>query len=983
MLLLLAYLTGAGYPTPVPRGVAALPASGMVGLEARHSWAVWQNLAQLPLLTTGNRASMTSSYCREGCRFDRHSHAAPKFMRILAEEGVLFEDWGAGVISRIWMTMGEGVSTPLDPSILIRITVDGQIVVEMPLPDFFKGDQAPFLFPMNGDRDSSSGGNFCYTPIPYRDGCRISLLNARAKRFWFQISHHRIFDRERVTGFDGSEELDYWRRLLGQPGANPWEGIASPLLGGSVIIEPGGEVELLQRAGSDVVYAMTLRVPSAYWSSLHLEITMDDTSRVSMPLSDFFAVGARYDTPTRSLFLGFEGIHLYCYFPMPFFCSARITLSDPHGHLSQPLAVTYQFQSAGFAAPSNAGYFTAIGKAATVSLGQSYTLFDLQGRGKWVGLFAEMGSVGNPSLNYLEGDERVFLDGSETPQFHGTGVEDFFNGGFYFRDAGNQPEPFQLALHGMIYHLSENGESTTAMYRFMAADAVSFETGARAELEAGPRSNIAMRAKTVAYFYLDDPTPARMPREKRSPHQTRPYSSGEPLQVETSLGPPVSRAAAILFADPLLEDYFLRGVWLERVSGDPIPYDSDADGTITQDEALAVTGSVDIGFLAIAAFDELRFFSNISSLRITASAAVELQLEDLAELTHLLLTRNDNLVRVWLCDLSALKHLEWRGNDALTELVLIDTTALETVISDNNPILTFPFLDGLARLQNLKIARGTIEMIDLGDLAELREVVLADLPALTSLALQNLPDLEHLRVTSCPSLAWLELDGLPGLRAIELKANPLLAHLVAANNQNLEAVILGNNRRLDLLSLIDLPLLKWLDAAENLLTRLHISQCPALEGIRLTHNHLESLNNLEVLPELEWLDSADNLLRCLPGMPNNLTFLDLYGNRIMNLANPQLPRDLVFAELGLNHILEISGLTQAPGFLTEPVDYLGLTKNFLNGGDCKTIVTLADRSQQSGAVFSFQTQRLAYLLWPEYQVLDLIRNGFQPLDCLQ
>ncbi len=42
-------------------------------------------------------------------------------------------------------------------------------------------------------------------------------------------------------------------------------------------------------------------------------------------------------------------------------------------------------------------------------------------------------TTGN-TADFLEGDERVFVDGQESPHIYGTGTEDFYEGGFYFRD---------------------------------------------------------------------------------------------------------------------------------------------------------------------------------------------------------------------------------------------------------------------------------------------------------------------------------------------------------------------------------------------------------------------------------------------------------------------------------------------------------------------------------------------------------------------
>ena len=105
---------------------------------------------------------LRSSHCLSGGRFDRHSGSGERYIRRDGNQGVIFEEPGAGAITRIWMTTGEGTSKDLDPSVTIRIYLDGKSVpiVELPLPDLFNGSTPPFLFPLVGNRPISSGGNF-------------------------------------------------------------------------------------------------------------------------------------------------------------------------------------------------------------------------------------------------------------------------------------------------------------------------------------------------------------------------------------------------------------------------------------------------------------------------------------------------------------------------------------------------------------------------------------------------------------------------------------------------------------------------------------------------------------------------------------------------------------------------------------------------------------------------------------------------------
>ena len=88
-------------------------------------WETWEDLHRLAELHDGHQALLRSSRCPDGCRYDRHSAGDWRYLYIDGDEGVIFEETGAGAITRIWMTMGEGLSVPLDPDIRLRVYVDG------------------------------------------------------------------------------------------------------------------------------------------------------------------------------------------------------------------------------------------------------------------------------------------------------------------------------------------------------------------------------------------------------------------------------------------------------------------------------------------------------------------------------------------------------------------------------------------------------------------------------------------------------------------------------------------------------------------------------------------------------------------------------------------------------------------------------------------------------------------------------------------
>jgi hypothetical protein len=481
----------------------------LAGTPARAAglpWEIWNDLHGLAEVHPGQRVLLRSSRCPSGCRYDRHSDGDWRFIRMDGDEGVIFEEAGAGAITRIWMTMGQGVSQPLAASVQLRIYVDGDPlpVLDVPLPDLFDGSTPPFLPPMVGNRETSSGGNFSYVPIPYRDGCRVTLVGAEQERIWYQINHHRLAEPGGIVSFAAEDDLSEWRALLDSPGQDPWR--LTDDLAGSVtvaddlVLAPGETQSLARFKGPDSLTALRFWLPEKAWPDVELRLEFDGNERVKLPLSDFFAIGSGGMDGTRSLLLGVDQDgSLYSYFPMPYFKQAEILLTNRAPADSKPLPIEYELRLAGRKPSRESGLFGAQRWVDhETPIGVDMPLLRLEGEGKWVGLFAQLGSVNTPRRDYLEGDERVFLDGSFHPEIYGTGTEDMFNGGFYF-DRG----PFRLALHGAPYHqFLENGEDQTAMYRLMLTDGVTFASSLYAGLEGGPTANRSVRARTIAYYYL-------------------------------------------------------------------------------------------------------------------------------------------------------------------------------------------------------------------------------------------------------------------------------------------------------------------------------------------------------------------------------------------------------------------------------------------------------------------------------------------------
>lgn len=487
--------------------------AGVASADGLLPWEIWRDLGEIARLRLDHQVVMRSSRCPDGCAYDRHSDGDSRFIRTLGDEGVIFEIEGAGAITRMWMTQGEnGISEPLDENTRLRLTLDGSAtpVIDLPLPEVF-GVQPPFTPPLAVDRLDSSGGNIAYVPMAFRDGCRLSLVGAEAERIWFQISGHRLASPDGVSSFTGGEDLTDWRTLLESPGADPWvDGATHPSFSGVIGLDPGETAIVADLVGPDSLTGLRFDLLRSVWSEVTLTLVFDETERTELTLDDFFAIGRAGDQATRAVMIGAgDDGELYSYFPMPFFRSARVELGLADS-AQNPVEIDFVIRRRNQIPARDSGIFGAQLRVVDPSVpGLDSSIATIAGPGRWVGLFLEAGSIGSQSQAFLEGDERVFADDSPHPALYGTGVEDFFGGGFYYRVDGTTSTPFRRALHGMTYDLTDSAGRAMGMYRLMLTDAPVFGAHLEVGLEGGPVNQTPVRFRAVSYFYRRSTPPAR------------------------------------------------------------------------------------------------------------------------------------------------------------------------------------------------------------------------------------------------------------------------------------------------------------------------------------------------------------------------------------------------------------------------------------------------------------------------------------------
>ncbi len=419
-----------------------------------------------------------SSYDRTGGNDDGFS-GRYSFLRKEGDGLVIAELKGAGALTRIW--------TPTPTSDPVEFYFDGESAPRLRLPfrDLFSGKTPPFVPPLAAP---GAGGYVSYVPLEFTRSIKV-IVRAKLVQF-YQINY--------VLYQPGTLARAYHAEDTVAPPRVETNGRRSQ---SEHVVLAGKAVTLWETQRPGRIVSLKLGPPAAFAGrerSLALRIYWDGSSRpaVETPVGDFF--GYSFGTPaTRSLLIGTDEQWNYFYFPMPFSRSARIELVS-----ERPDAVTVRSEivvSEEPRAPHEGWFHTAWHRENPTTPGQPFTFLAVQGIGKVVGATLQAQGRQPGRTDFFEGDDQATIDGDLT--IHGTGSEDFFNGGWYDvpgRWFGRLSLPFSGCLE------YKKSIARTSGYRLMLADAYFFQKSILLTIEHGPQgNNVSADYTGVTYFYLD------------------------------------------------------------------------------------------------------------------------------------------------------------------------------------------------------------------------------------------------------------------------------------------------------------------------------------------------------------------------------------------------------------------------------------------------------------------------------------------------
>jgi hypothetical protein len=499
---------------------AAGPPVIPVGFDAYRMWDRW------PYLRIGERAYMRSTYDRAG---GNERADASHFLYQKADDfNVTLDVQGPAMLYFVRYNHWHGSPWHYE--------VDGQdhIVRETSTADpLHPASGAVFepheLFPspLAFTWADTKGADLSWLPIGFEKSFRMAYSRTFYGTGYY--IYHQFIDGAKLSrpirSWDAKTPPDKdVLDLIGRAGSD-----IAPTAGSAGVREVSGRVDLAARAsvplwtsrrGAGIMRLIELSVPRSsalQFSQARLRVTWDGRAQPSIdtPVALFFGAGILYNRDNREYLVksfpmtvryAADRVVLSCYFPMPWFRSARIELAGAGDAISD---VQWKVRYAPFKdARNQAGYFHATYRDhPSPERGKDMVLLDTvdaEGSRDWSGQFVGTSFIFSHDavLNTLEGDPRFFFDDSRTPQAQGTGTEEWGGGGDYWGGL-NMTLPF--AGHPTGAKSAKDAVSpedkVESAYRFLLADLMPFGRNARIQLEHGGTNDSTQHYETVTYWY--------------------------------------------------------------------------------------------------------------------------------------------------------------------------------------------------------------------------------------------------------------------------------------------------------------------------------------------------------------------------------------------------------------------------------------------------------------------------------------------------
>jgi len=463
------------------------------------------NIKLLPAYRNGI-VEQISSYDRTGNNDDGFSGK----YSFIGKEGnklVLADLKGPGVINRIW--------TPTPTTDTIQFYIDGEKTprISIPFIDLFSGKVFPFMKPVCGNE---VGGYYCYIPIQYSKSCKVMYVGEKIQ--FHQIQYRTYPKGTKVKSF--SMNWSDAEKAALTKACGYWDIQPEPLkqvkdFGPDVkvktsqfFISPGESIPFFEANTGGRVVGFEINCGDALSGTnkdllLQAQWDNDDNWAINSPAADFF--GYAYGKPAmQSLVSGYyQGVN-YCYLPMPYNNEARMGITyEKRGGESQPkIEINTKVYYTSEAKTEDEGrLYTAWRREIKPKDYEPYLMAKIEDQGHYVGIIHQAQGLRPGMTLFFEGDDSIVVDGRM--RIHGTGSEDFYNGGWYAL-LDRWDRGVSLPVHGSLdYSLPM---CRTGAYRFFLSDKLTFEKDLQLTIEHGPENNMfPVDYTSVAFYYGNKP----------------------------------------------------------------------------------------------------------------------------------------------------------------------------------------------------------------------------------------------------------------------------------------------------------------------------------------------------------------------------------------------------------------------------------------------------------------------------------------------
>jgi hypothetical protein len=378
----------------------------------------------------------------------------------------------------------------------------------------------------------TKGADLSWVPIPFERSFRMAYSRTHYGTGYY-IYHQYVPGAKLsrpIRAWDGKTPPDAdVLTLIGRAGTDLVPRPGTPEGKKADVTEKSGKVALAAGETVGVVKltdapamlrALEFDVPkeaALEFGRARLRVTWDGREHPSIddPVALFYGTGTLYNRDGREFLVKAfpvhvrddgKRVHLACYFPMPFFRSARIELVGPKTAISE---ILWSVRYTPYKDPANhVAYFHATyADHPKPELGKDLVLLDtrkVEGSEDWSGHLVGTSFIFSHQavLNTLEGDPRFFFDDSQTPQAQGTGTEEWGGGGDYW-GGRNMTLPFAGHPVGAAKaaDAKDAEDKIESGYRFLLADLMPFGKNARICLEHGGTNESTEHYETVTYWY--------------------------------------------------------------------------------------------------------------------------------------------------------------------------------------------------------------------------------------------------------------------------------------------------------------------------------------------------------------------------------------------------------------------------------------------------------------------------------------------------